>query len=145
MHFPNVLLPLLATTGSASIPQGRRLFLEFLKIKSCFSLVRIFFTVFVESVSPLCVFLMFCFHYWRRRDPPVPLSCGDSFSSFLKKCIVFVSVYLFFTVFVDSVSPLCIFLMCCFHYWRRRDQPVHLRSGEKASRILTKTMFNYTF
>ena len=47
-----------------------------------FSKDETFFTVFVDSVSPLCIFLMFCFHYWRRRDPPGRLVCGDSFSSF---------------------------------------------------------------
>ena len=31
---------------------------------------------------------MFYFHYWRRRQPPVYLSCGEFRSNFLKKCIV---------------------------------------------------------
>ena len=39
-------------------------------------------------MSPLCIFLMFCFHYWRRRDPPGRLRGPHYFSSFFKKCIV---------------------------------------------------------
>ena len=59
MHFPNVLLPLLAATGSEMIPRMRRLFLEFLKIRCCFSAWRTFFTVFVEPMDFACIFLLF--------------------------------------------------------------------------------------
>ena len=45
---PHVFLPLLATTGAASMAQMPWLFLEFLNLLCCFSLVRKVFPVFVE-------------------------------------------------------------------------------------------------
>ena len=51
VYFPHVLLPLLATAGSARFPQMPSLFLEFFKFKWCFSRWRTFVTVVVERIS----------------------------------------------------------------------------------------------
>ena len=54
MYFPNVLLPLLAATGAASIAQGRRVFLEFFDFPIVFYQCEKFLTVFVEPLRSHC-------------------------------------------------------------------------------------------
>ena len=61
---------------------------------------------------------MFCFHYWRRREPPVSLSIGDYFSGFTIKVKIYVLFYkgrIFFTgktngffTFLNLYSKKCI-------------------------------------
>ena len=47
----HVFFSLLATTGAASIAQYRLFFLEFLKIRCCFSLMRKFLSIFIMVFS----------------------------------------------------------------------------------------------
>ena len=83
--------PLLATTGAASVPQLRRVLFElffskctaFDGAKTCNGKIKgLAIHVKINTLSNLqkettCFFP----HYWRRREPPVSLSCGEFRSS----------------------------------------------------------------
>ena len=104
-----VLLPLFATTGPTSLAQMRRLFLGFCHqsqnlciVLSRANFVHYFHNAFSTFLHLCIVFskgriyigkMQFCFHSWRRRDPPESLRCGDYFSGFTIKVKIYVLFY----------------------------------------------------
>ena len=87
----HVFFSLLATTGAASVPQMRLFSFAFYSK----SQKHVFHTRgqnnFIGKTHGFCTLPIYIrtphvfFHYWRRRDPPVSLRCGENSSGFTTK------------------------------------------------------------
>ena len=108
----------MATTGAASIPQMRR---------ENFSLEKQ--TVFHFSPLSHKEITHNCFHYWRRREPPVCLRCGENSSRIFSKVKIYLLFYKkrkFFTgkqtvLLAQAATALCNSHCCSF-----RRNPLNL-------------------
>ena len=77
---------------------------------------------------------MFFSHYWRRREPPVSLRCGEFRSSFLKNVIVLrkeAKMNTLLNLHKETTGLV-------FHYWRRREPPGSLSWGNVHSAFIAK-------
>ena len=85
--------------------------------KSSMNSLQYIFHCFFENSSEICIQYIFhviknlhkenahlFFHYWRRREPPVPLRGGEFRSSFWKLDVVFVSCEFFLSIFIMLFS-----------------------------------------
>ena len=93
---------------------------------------------------------MFWSHYWRRREPPVGLICGEFRSRFFWKSVLFFVMKQICNGKTKGLAIQYIFHDCLnlhkensyvfFHYWRSQEPPVLIRCGEFRSSLFWKSV-----